>query len=121
VTEPEQALERARQELSSMRAGGAYAEEVSRRPLPATGAITTGKLFEWALIDPDVSDVRSTRRAGAPITAFKRLLLRLLAQYHGELIAEQTRFNVNLVSHVSHLEERIEQLERRLAERPEQP
>src|ERR1700738_2637904 len=100
-----------------MRASGAYGEGGARRPLQATGAITTGKLFEWALIEPDVSDVRSTRRAGAPITALKRLLLRLLAQYHGELIAEQTRCNVNLVSHVRHLEERIEELEEQLARR----
>jgi hypothetical protein len=114
VSTPEEALERARAELSTMRDAGAYGEASERRPLPATGAITTGKLFEWALIEPDLRDVRSTRRGGAPITAFKRLLLRLLAQYHGELIAEQTRFNVNLVSHVRHLEERIEELEQQV-------
>ncbi len=117
MSTPEQALERARAELAAMRASGAYGEQAVRRPLPSTGAITTGKLFEWALIEPDLRDVRSTRRGGAPITAFKRQLLRLLAQYHGELIAEQTRFNVNLVSHVRHLEERIEELEQRLADR----
>jgi len=116
VTEPERALELARAELSSMRASGAYRDEHRGPEVAPTGAITTGKLFEWALIDPDLRNVRSTRRWGAPITALKHALLKLLAQYHGELIAEQTRFNVNLVGHVRRLEERIEELEHGLAE-----
>jgi hypothetical protein len=114
VTEPEQALDRARAQAASMRAAGAYREDASAHQISPTGAITTGKLYEWALIDPDLRNVRSTRRMGAPITALKHAMLRLLAQYHGELIAEQTRFNVNLVSHVRRLEERIEELEQRL-------
>lgn len=103
-----------------MRAAGAYSEPVTRTQLPATEAVTTEKLFEWALIEPDLRDVRSTRRAGAPITALKRLLLRLLAQYHGELIAEQTRFNLNLVIHARHLEDRIAELECELEQRGRQ-
>ncbi len=114
MTAPEEALQRAREELARMRATGAYGEEVVLRPLEATGAVTTGKLWQWALIDPDLRDVRSTRRAGAPITALKRVLLRVLAQYHGALIAEQTRFNVNAVAAVAQLEDRIVELERKL-------
>jgi hypothetical protein len=120
VTRPEEALARARQELAAMRAAGSYREAVTRHPIEATAAVTTAKLYEWALIEPDVRDVRSTRRTGAPITALKRLLLRLLGQYHGALIAEQTRFNVNLLVALSRLEDRIAELERRLgdSERP---
>jgi hypothetical protein len=77
------------------------------------------KLFEWALIEPDVREVRSTRRLGAPITALKRGLLRLLLQYHTSLLAEQTRFNVNLLMHVKRLEDRVEELERRLGSEAE--
>lgn len=102
-----------------MRAAGAYGEDQSEAQLP-TEAITPTKLFEWGLIEPDMRNVRSTRWWGAPITAFKRALLRLLAQYHTELIAEQARFNVNLVEYVRRLEERVERLERKL-ERREEP
>ncbi len=112
MTAPEEALERARMQLAQMRANGAYGEPVSHDPLPATDAITAAKLFEWALVEPDLRDVRSTRRAGAPITALKRMLVRLLSQYHGVLTGEQNRFNLNLVIHVRQLEHRIAELER---------
>ena len=48
----------------------------------------------------------STRRGGAPITGFKRLLLRLLRQYFVELEAQQTRFNIALLERLDALEER---------------
>lgn len=119
MSTPEAALAQARAAAASMRAAGAYGEERSDFQVRPSGETTTEKLFEWAWIEPDLRDVRSTRRLGAPITALKRLLLRLLAQYHGELIAEQTRFNVYLVGHVGRLEERIDELEHRLEERPD--
>ena len=113
MTEPEQALEQARAAAASMRGHGAYAEPSEKQPVEPPPGTAVEKLLEWALLEPDVGDVRSTRRWGAPVTAFKRLLLRLLSQYHASLIAEQTRFNVNLLVHVRRLEERIEELERR--------
>jgi hypothetical protein len=112
MTTPEQALERARAAAAEAREAGDYPVSETRiEPLSATPP-TYGRLLEWALIDPAIEDVRSTRRWGAPITLLKRGLLRLLAQYHAELIAEQTRFNVNLVHRLQALEERVEQLER---------
>ncbi len=112
MTTPEQAIERARAAAAEAREAGAYPVSETRiEPLAATPP-TYGRLLEWALIEPSVGDVRSTRRWGAPITLAKRGLLRLLAQYHAELIAEQTRFNVNLVRHLQALEERVERLER---------
>jgi hypothetical protein len=112
MTMPEDALERAREQAAAMRAGGAYTESPPALLPQPSDSITTQKLYEWALIEPDLREVRSTRRFGAPMTAFKRGLLRLLQQYHASLIAEQTRFNVNLLVHVKRLEERIEALER---------
>jgi hypothetical protein len=120
VTTPEEALEQARAALASMRSTGAYGEEQSVE-LQRGEPITSGKLFEWALIEPDLRNVRSTRRLGAPITALKRGLLKLLGQYHAELIAEQARFNVNLVLHVRRLEERITELERGLGRQAPEP
>jgi hypothetical protein len=60
--------------------------------------------------------VRSTRRAGAPITRFKRFLVRMLRQYNNEEQAQVTRFNVHLLGYVAALEDRVERLERRLRE-----
>ena len=55
-------------------------------------------LAEWAVIEIDRDEViYSTRRGGAPITFFKRLLARLLRQYFIELEARQTRFNIALL------------------------
>jgi hypothetical protein len=120
VTTPEQALEQARAAAAEMRSRGAYGEGESAELEPSE-ALTPGKLFEWALIDPDLRNVRSTRRLGAPITALKRGLLRLLNQYHAELIAEQARFNVNVALYLRRLEERVAELEHELGRGPEPP
>ena len=112
MTDPGDALSRAREEAASMRAAGAYSDAPPAIELEPSDSITTAKLYEWALIEPDLREVRSTRRFGAPMTALKHGLLRLLQQYHASLIAEQTRFNVNLLVHVRRLEERIEALEK---------
>ena len=117
MTTPEQALEQARAAAEEMRARGAYEEAREAVELSPAEPLTPGKLFEWALIDPDLRNVRSTRRLGAPITALKRGLLRLLAQYHAELIAEQARFNVNVALYVRRLEERVAELEEELERR----
>jgi hypothetical protein len=111
MTRPEEAIEVARAAAAAQRAAGAYGE--SEASVPAAGpADTRRKLLEWAFVEPDLSGLRSTRRYGAPITALKRLLLRALAQYHSELVANQTRFNLTLLAHLDRLEERLERLER---------
>ena len=69
-------------------------------------------MHEWALIEPDLREVRSTRRHGAPVTALKRMLLRLLGQYLGQLTSQQSRFNVHLLIRLRALEQRVEELER---------
>src|SRR5581483_3840623 len=112
MTEPEQALEHARRQAAAMRKGGAYGESEAELGMRAEEGAGT-KLYEWALIEPDLSEVRSTRAVGRPFTAFKRLLVRLLAQYNGQILAQQTRFNVTVASRLAALEARIEELERR--------
>lgn len=110
MTRPEDALELARRRAAARRAAGDYPEDAGSAGLEPQ-PLTLAKLLEWASIEPDLRDVRSTRRFGAPMTLFKRVLLRVLAQYHAQLIAQQTRFNVNLVGYVRRLEERLEALE----------
>lgn len=118
---PEDAIERARRQAAEMRAQGAYADAAAIRPGPTLGETSELKLYQWALIEPDTSDVRSTRRLGAPITVLKRLLLRLLVQYHLQLTGEQTRFNVALLSRVRALEQRVAELEARLRDQDRAP
>jgi hypothetical protein len=115
MTTPETALQRARSAAASMRAAGAYPDgEPGLQAAPPE--ISTRKLLEWAMIEPDLSSVRSTRRLGAPMTALKRLLVRLLMQYHAELLAQQTRFNIATLAQLGRLEDRFDQLERRLSD-----
>jgi hypothetical protein len=115
MTSPEDALARARERAERRRAEGAYPPAASGGELDETivaGEPSWELLSEWAEIEVDPELVYSTRRGGAPITAFKRLLLRLLRQYLVEVEARQTRFNIALLSTVRSLEERVERLER---------
>lgn len=111
MSAPEKALEQARAAAAAMRSGGAYREDLSAFRL-APEPLSIGKLMEWSVIEPDLRDVRSTRRLGAPITGFKHFLVRMLQQYHGEVLAQQTRFNVAVVTRLAALEARVEALER---------
>jgi hypothetical protein len=115
MTRPEDAERRAREALASMRADGAYGESSPGQPEPE---FTGRRRMEWALIEPDEEVVVSHRRHGGAITALKRGLLRLLAQYHAELIARQTRFNVQLLLEVERLEGRLTRLEGERDARP---
>ena len=104
---PEEALERAR---TAAAARGVTDAEV---PFPApTERVTRERLLEFSLIEPDVSLVYSTRRLGAPITWIKRSLIWVLRQYMGQVLAQQTRFNIHVVAYLTQLEERVEKLER---------
>ena len=109
MTDPELALEQARAAAATMRAQGGYQDD---GPAASAEADPLENLFEWAMIDPDLREVRSTRKLGAPVTLLKLGLVRLLNQYHAELISQQTRFNVHVLGHVRRLETRIDELER---------
>ncbi len=101
--------------LAAARAAAARAP--AEPPAPALGPAGEedpgGRLLRWALIQPDLAEVYSTRRLGAPITWLKRLLIRLLAHYLDQVIAQQSRFNAEVAAHVLALEQRVRELEQR--------
>ncbi|MGI8512015.1 MAG: hypothetical protein ACR2NH_05235 [Solirubrobacteraceae bacterium] len=107
-----QAIRRARERIVA----GGYAGVAELEALRDAPQSAIGRLHEWSLIEIDLEGVRSTRPLGRPITAAKRGLARMLRQYHGELEAQVSRFNVALLVYAGALEDRIEQLERRLDE-----
>ncbi|HEX8123225.1 MAG TPA: hypothetical protein VF549_18375 [Solirubrobacteraceae bacterium] len=110
---PEEALEAARRAAAAARARGAYADELDGFTIEPTDRVSTEQLLEWAVVEPDVEMVRSTRRRGGAITLVKRALLRLLRQYHAQAHAQQTRFNLHAAVRIAELEERLERLEKR--------
>jgi hypothetical protein len=111
VTRPEDALAQARAAAAAMRERGAYGDDLRGFEIEPADAVTQERLLEWAVIEPDPAQVYSTRRLGAPITWVKRLMLRALRQYHGQLLAEQTRFNLQLSVYLSELDSRVRDLE----------
>ena len=110
---PDEALAAARAAAEAARARGAYADDLEGFAVEPTDRVSTERLFEWAVIEPDIANTRSTRRLGAPITWGKRALVRALRQYLGEITAQQTRFNLHVVIRLAELEERVERLEQR--------
>jgi hypothetical protein len=103
---PEEALEHARAEAARKRGEGAYPPAEDDVDPTGGGGPDLARLREWAIVEVDPELVYSTRRGGAPITWFKKLLLRLLRQYTTELEAQQTRFNVGVVAYLERLEKR---------------
>jgi len=81
-------------------------EEGALAPTVSEEVPSLADLERWAAIEVDPASIYSTRRGGAPITGVKRLLLRMLSQYHIELEAQQTRFNMAVVEHLRELERR---------------
>jgi len=86
--------------------------------LPADG-VSLQRLLEWASLEPDVEELYSTRRFGAPVTLVKRALARGLQQYLNQIVGQQSRFNVQIVVYVSQLADRVERLEEEAALRRE--
>jgi hypothetical protein len=115
VTRPEEAVGTARAAAAAARERGEYADELQGLTVAPTDATTVEKLLEWALIEPDVDLVYSTRRFGRPITAFKRALVWSLRQYNGQVYGQQTRFNHHIVLYARRLEDRVAELEQQVA------
>ncbi|HVS29202.1 MAG TPA: hypothetical protein VHE14_06595 [Solirubrobacteraceae bacterium] len=115
MTSPELALERARQEVVRRRDAGEYADDLGGFRIEPVVELTTEKLLEWALIEPDIERVYSTRRWGRPITAFKRALIWATRQYHGQVYGEQTRFNHHVTIYAGQYRDRVRELEQEVA------
>jgi hypothetical protein len=113
---PERAAAEAAERARAARAAGEFADAERLEALDPLERPSLERLREWAVLEvkPDVA--RSTRRLGAPVTRFKRFLLRMLVQYHNEMLAQETRFNLHLAGYVGVLEERIRELEGRVRE-----
>jgi len=92
---PEDALAHARR-LADEHAGVTIPPgglEVERSDQPSDD-----QLVQWAVIEPDLREVRSTRPGpvGKAVTAVKQGQLRLLGQYHAQVQSVQNRLNVHL-------------------------
>jgi hypothetical protein len=104
---PEEALTEARRRAAE-HGGGDAIEGLTIEP---TDRVGLEQLIEWAVAEADIDKVRSTRALGAPITALKRGLVHLTRQQTGDLLAQQARFNLHLLTRVAELEERVKRLE----------
>jgi hypothetical protein len=111
MKDPQEAIEAARRAAETAEDGSAAPWSLEKTTVSAK------RLAEWAIIEPEQAEVYSTRRFGRPITALKRLLIRLLQQYIGQMSAQQSRFNAQVAAHVMRLEERVDALERTMEER----
>jgi hypothetical protein len=93
---PDEALERAQR--------ASFGEDLSGFVVEPTNELTLERMMEWAVIETDPDLIRSTRPGGAPITWFKRFLRRMLAQELGQAYAQQSRFNLMVLSRLQELE-----------------
>ncbi|WP_354699272.1 hypothetical protein DSM112329_04983 [Paraconexibacter sp. AEG42_29] len=112
MTRPEDALPAARAAAEAAKARGEYTSDLAGFAIEPTDRISIEQLMEWAVIEPDASLMRSTRRYGAPITWLKRLLLRGMQQHFNELTMLQARYNMNLLMRLTELQDRVADLER---------
>ncbi|HEX4108388.1 MAG TPA: hypothetical protein VHX88_09660 [Solirubrobacteraceae bacterium] len=108
---PEQALAHAREQARAARERGEYSEDLSGFQVQVPDRRSHEQLVEWALIEPDLDLVRSTRAWGAPITALKRGAVHVLRQYLAQIESQQSRFNVHMLVRVAELEDRMADLE----------
>ena len=104
---PEDALARARRlaeehAATTIPTGGL---EVERSDQPSDD-----QLVQWAVIEPDLREVRSTRPGpvGRAVTAVKQGQLRLLAQYHAQVQSVQNRLNVHLALRTTLMREELQ-------------
>jgi hypothetical protein len=104
MTQPEDALERARAAAQPAPPAGEVARSFARDV--SAESPSDELLQEWAVISVDPDLVYSSRRFGGPLTFVKRGLLRLMRQYTAELEAQQTRFNLGVLGRLRELERR---------------
>ncbi len=102
MTKPEDAAALARAQARPLRVD----------PAPAPPPIDAlGELLAAADSVPDLSEARSTRALGAPITLGKQALVRALRQYTFELLAQRRAFHGALAREIAALDERLDRLE----------
>jgi predicted NBD/HSP70 family sugar kinase len=104
MTQPDDALERARAAAQPAPPAGEVAQSFDRDL--AGDSPSDEVLQEWAVISVDPEVLYSSRRLGGPVTFMKRTLLRLMRQYTAEIEAQQTRFNLAVLGRLRELERR---------------
>ena len=57
--------------------------------------VSAGRLVEWSIIEPQLDRVYSERRGGGRSPARSSCWSRRCAQYFGEIVAQQNRFNAH--------------------------
>ncbi|MEV4423306.1 hypothetical protein AB0L40_25515 [Patulibacter sp. NPDC049589] len=74
------------------------------------------QLVQWAVIEPDLREVRSTRRGpvGSAVTALKQGQLRLMGQYHAQVTSVQNRLNVHLALRSTLLREEVQAMKQEI-------
>jgi hypothetical protein len=97
---PEEAIQRAHR--------ASFGDDLSGFVVEPTDKISIEKLMKWAVIETNPALVRSTRRLGGPITWLKRTLRHLLRQELGQAYAQQSRFNLMVVTRLAELEDSAE-------------
>ena len=103
MTRPEDALRVARERARP------YEPEVEAAPR----VDVLGPLLDLAAMEPDLSEARSTRALGAPVTLFKQGLVRGLWQYTDQLLGRRRAYHVALARKLAELDERVRKLESR--------
>lgn len=75
------------------------------------------QLVAWAVIEPDLREVRSTRPGplGQAVTALKQGQLRLMGQYHAQVTSVQNRLNVHLALRSTLMRDEIRAMKEELA------
>ena len=107
MTAPEDALALARARVAQARERGGYAAFEGGEEIVPVDGVSLENLLEWAIVDIDIADIRSTRRFGGPITWVKRALVRFLRQYFDQATAQQQRFNIQLALYAAQLDQRL--------------
>lgn len=116
MIDPEHALQLARERAAEIRADGAHQLGAGSPKLDRADD-DPPQLLEWALVEPDVRELRSSRALGGLITLLRREIIRLLRPYHAAQLGQQSRFNVQVALQLRRLEERVVELERQVSER----
>lgn len=111
MTRPEEAPALARERAATARARGGYALDLSESPPQPPDVL--GELLDLAAMEPDLSEARSTRALGAPVTFGKQALVRALWQYTDQLLGQRRGYHVALARKLSELDERVRRLESR--------
>lgn len=118
MTDPEEAVRRARRAAARAVAEGGYREPPLSVDISPAAPLDTEQLARWAVIEVDPETLVSTRRLGRPLTLVKRGLVRFLRQYNEQVLAQQIRFNAHVSVQLQSIDRRLRAVEEKLGAGP---